>query len=146
MTIAVVDGQGGGLGKTIIEEIKKELGETIKIIGLGTNGLATSLMLKAGADKGATGENAIIYNSEKVDLIVGSVAIIAANTMLGEITPLMAQAIGKSHAKKLLIPLNMCNIEVVGIINTNIAKLIKELVERVKETKKQKTNDNPKQI
>lgn len=115
MRIAVVDGQGGGIGKALIENLREELGDDIEILALGTNALATSLMLKAGANEGATGENAIAVNAPKVDVIVGSVAIVAANSMLGELTPAMARAVAESSAKKVLIPLNRCGIYVVGV-------------------------------
>ena len=115
MRIAVIDGQGGGIGMTIVEKLRKELLEDVEIIALGTNALATSYMLKAGANEGATGENAIVVNAGKVDIIMGTVGIIAANSMLGELTPLMAKAIAESPAKKILLPLNRCNIEIVGV-------------------------------
>lgn len=113
--IAVVDGQGGGIGKAVVEKMRKELPENIDIVALGTNAVATMLMLKAGANEGASGENAIVFNADKVDIIVGTIGIIAANAMMGELTPLMAKAISESPAKKVLIPLNRCNIEVVGV-------------------------------
>jgi len=115
MRIAVIDGQGGGMGKAMVEKLRCEFGETIEIIALGTNALATALMLKAGANEGASGENAITYNSQRVDVIIGAVGIIAANSMLGELTPLMAKAIAESPAKKVLIPLNRCNIQIAGV-------------------------------
>ena len=115
LRIAVIDGQGGGMGKAMVEKLRCEFGENIEIIALGTNALATSLMLKAGANEGASGENAIIFNSPRVDVIMGAVGIIAANSMLGELTPLMAKAIAESPAKKVLIPLNRCNIQIAGV-------------------------------
>lgn len=115
MRIAVIDGQGGGIGKTIVEKVRRELPENVDIIALGTNSLATSFMLKAGANEGASGENAIVQNVAKVDIIIGVIGIIAANSMLGEVTPKMAEAIADSPAKKVLIPLNRCNIEIVGV-------------------------------
>ncbi len=114
MRIAVIDGQGGGIGKSIVEKLRRELPEETEIIVLGTNSLATSFMLKAGANEGATGENAIVHNADKVDVIMGTVGIIAANSMLGELTPLMAKAVAESPAKKILLPLNRCNIEIAG--------------------------------
>ena len=133
MTIAVVDGQGGGIGRAIVEKIRKELSSKVEIIVLGTNATATSVMLKAGADEGATGENAILVNVKKVDIIVGVLGIISANSMLGELSPQMALAIADSPAMKLLLPLNRCNIEIVGSDkNTPLPALIAELVESLK--------------
>lgn len=117
MRIAVIDGQGGGIGKAIVEKIREKFGNKIEILALGTNALATALMLKAGANEGASGENAIVINVNKVDIIVGSIGIIASNSMLGELTGNMANAISQSNAKKILIPLNRCNIFVAGIKN-----------------------------
>lgn len=133
MKIAVIDGQGGGIGKAIIEKLRKELPEETDIIALGTNALATSFMMKAGANEGATGENAIVYNVNKVDIILGPIGIIAANSMAGELTPLMAQAVSESSAKKLLLPLNRCNIEIVGIErNQPMPHLIDSAVQNLK--------------
>ena len=124
MRIAVIDGQGGGIGKAIVERLRKELGEDLELIALGTNVAATSLMLKAGANDGASGENAIVYNAGKVDFIIGTIGIIAANSMLGELTPLMAKAVSESPAKKILLPLNRFNIEIVGVKNEPLPHLI----------------------
>ncbi|HWJ02303.1 MAG TPA: DUF3842 family protein, partial [Verrucomicrobiae bacterium] len=111
MKIAVIDGQGGGIGKLITEKIRKALPQA-EIIALGTNALATSLMLKSGANDGASGENAIAINVGSVDVIVGSLSILIANSMLGEFTPGMAAAVANSSAKKLVIPLTRSNVEV----------------------------------
>lgn len=128
MRIAVVDGQGGGIGKSLVEKMRKELPEDVEILALGTNSLATALMMKAGANLGASGENAIIYNSDKVDFIVGTVGIIAANSLMGELTPLMAKAIAESPAKKVLLPLNRCNLEVVGVKNEPLPHQVDNVV------------------
>ena len=132
MLIAVVDGQGGGIGKVIVEKIRASFGTEIEILALGTNALATSLMLKAGANDGASGENAVIFNAPKVDVIIGSIAIISANSMLGELTPLMAKAISDSNAKKILIPLNRSNIQVVGVKNEPLPHYIDLITEKLK--------------
>jgi len=134
MRVAVVDGQGGGIGKAIVEKLRQEMSSDIDIIALGTNSIATSFMLRAGANDGATGENAIVCNSGKVDIILGVIGIIAANSMLGEMTPLMAKAIAESPAKKILLPLNRCNIEIVGVNkNDTMPSLIDKVVQSVKE-------------
>ncbi|MBZ4647236.1 MAG: hypothetical protein PWR27_989 [Petroclostridium sp.] len=133
MKIAVVDGQGGGLGRSIIEKLSKEISGMATIIALGTNSMATASMLKAGANEGGTGENAIVVNANRVDIIVGSVGILAANSMLGEFTPKMAEAVASSSAKKILIPLNRCGLEIVGTNSESLPGLIDLLVLRVKE-------------
>lgn len=132
MRIAVIDGQGGGIGKAIVERFRKEFQNTIEIVALGTNSLATSLMLKAGANEGATGENAIVYNISKVNFILGPVGIISANSLLGELTPMMAKAISGSSAQKVLIPLNKCHVIVVGVENKTLQNYIDDAIEIVK--------------
>ena len=117
MKIAVIDGQGGGIGKYLITRMRESLPLSLEIIALGTNALATSAMLKAGANDGASGENAICYIAPKVDVIVGSLAILAAHSFLGEFTPPMAAAVAISPARKLLLPLNRLNIQVVGVVD-----------------------------
>ncbi len=132
MRIAVIDGQGGGMGKAIVEKFRKTFEDKIEIIALGTNSLATSLMLKSGANEGATGENAIVYNAPRVDIILGPIGIICANSLLGELTPLMAKAIAESPAKKVLIPLNKCNVAVAGTENKPLPHYIDDAIEIVK--------------
>lgn len=117
--ISVIDGQGGGIGKSIVSKLRKLIAKDseITICALGTNSMATNNMIKAGADIGATGENAIVRNSAQSDIILGPIAIIAANSMLGELTPAMALAISSSSAYKVLIPLNRCNIVIAFDMN-----------------------------
>lgn len=107
--IAVVDGQGGGLGRALIERIKRA-NPDIAVRALGTNAAATAAMLKGGADDGATGENAVIFNAARMHILLGPVGILAANGLLGEITPAMAEAIGSGDALKILLPSTKCNI------------------------------------
>lgn len=133
MRIAVIDGQGGGIGKTLVDKLRKGLPEETEIIALGTNSTATSAMLKAGANEGATGENAIIYNSGKVDIIVGVIGIIMANSMMGELTPGMARAISESSARKILIPLNRCGVDIVGTKNEPLPHQIEQAVTLIKD-------------
>lgn len=132
MKIAVVDGQGGGIGKAIVDRLRRELPEEVDIVALGTNAMAAALMMKAGANEGASGENAILYTAGKVDIIVGAIGIIVANSMMGELTPAMARAIAESPAKKVLIPLNRCNIEIVGVRNEPLPHHIDDAVASIK--------------
>lgn len=128
MRIAVIDGQGGGIGKHITEKLRKNLPESAEIIALGTNSLATATMLKAGANDGATGENAISFMANKVDIIAGSIGIIAVNAMLGEVTPKIAEAIAVSDAKKYLLPINRYGIEIIGVGSEPLPHQIDKLV------------------
>lgn len=132
MKVAVVDGQGGGIGKAITEKLRKEFGERMEIFAFGTNALATAALLKAGANEGATGENAIIQNMSEMDIIVGPLGIIVAHSMLGELTPRMAEAIAKSKARKLLLPINRVRIDVIGAKAEPLPHLVNELLLQVK--------------
>lgn len=128
--ICVIDGQGGGIGSTIIKTLKKKYGETIEILALGTNAVATSQMLRAGANRGATGENPVIRTVETVDLILGPVAITWSNAMMGEVTPHMAEAITSSPAPKVLIPLHQENIFLIGAAREPLPHLVEAMVEK----------------
>jgi len=132
LKIAVIDGQGGGIGRLIVEKLRQELGTSIPLIALGTNAIASSSMLKAGANEGASGENAIVYNVGKADCIVGSVAIIAANSFAGELSPRMAEAISTAEAIKILIPLNRAGLEIIGTVDEPLPVQVDHLVERVR--------------
>ncbi|MFO7560267.1 MAG: DUF3842 family protein [Desulfobacterales bacterium] len=127
--ICVIDGQGGGIGSAVIKKLREYFEESIEIVALGTNAIATAQMLKAKANRGASGENAIIQTVGKVDVIIGSIGIIMANAMMGEVTPKMAGAVASSSAKKILIPLSQENVEVAGLNSMPLPHLIEELVQ-----------------
>ena len=126
--IGVVDGQGGGIGSTIIKHLKASFGETVEIIALGTNAIATAQMLKAKANRGASGENAIMRTAPNLDVIVGPLAIVLANAMMGEVTAGMACAITGSAAPKILLPLTQENVAIVGISDNPLPHLVEEMV------------------
>lgn len=130
--ILVIDGQGGGIGKSIVEQLKKQLPH-IFIRALGTNSLATSRMIKAGADDGATGENAIVINAKRADVIIGAMGIVMPNAILGELTPKMAQAIVSSEAIKILLPIDRCQTRIVTLQEGTMAQYIQRAVEMVEE-------------
>ena len=130
MNILVIDAQGGGIGKQVVAAVKKQLPELV-ITAIGTNSLATSSMLKAGADNAATGENAVVVGCRTADIIVGPIGIAIADSLLGEITPKMATAVGQSNAKRILIPINHCNNIIVGVEDLNISKLIEAVITEI---------------
>ncbi len=133
MKIAVIDGQGGGIGSLIVKKLRENFGDEIEIIALGTNSAATSQMMKARANKGATGENAIVFNAYRVDLIIGPLSIVLANGMLGELSPKMAEAVSTSRAKKLLLPLNQEGVEIIGLIHEPLPHLVEKMIESMRE-------------
>lgn len=132
MTVLVIDGQGGRLGKLLCESITEKLPET-ELIAVGTNTTATAAMIKGGAKKAATGENSICVMSKKADVIVGPVGIVIADALMGEITPSAAVAVGQSDAVKILIPSDRCGNTVVGIRAVGLAEMADEAVEKISE-------------
>ena len=131
MIIGVVDGQGGGIGAHIVERLRSVLPEDTEIIALGTNAIATANMMKAGANKGASGENAIRQNAPRLDVIAGGLAIMLPHSMLGEMTPAMVEAVVNSPARKIVMPLRSPGIELVGLKEEPIPHLIEELARRI---------------
>ena len=127
--ICVIDGQGGGIGGAIIKKLKQVYGETIEIIALGTNAIATAQMLKAKANRGASGENAIVRTVRTADVIAGPMGIIVAHAMMGEVTPAIAAAIAETQVPKLLLPLNQERITVAGTSSVPLPHLVDELVD-----------------
>lgn len=141
MNILVIDGQGGGMGRQLIENIKKSF-PTVTITAVGTNALATQAMLKAGADHAATGENAVVVGCRTANVIVGPVGIVIADSLWGEITPTMATAVGQSLATRILLPMNQCNNLIVGIEDVSAAKLVQSCLAEIEKllAKKECTN------
>ncbi len=128
MKILVIDGQGGRIGKTLVETLRRR-GFSGEILAVGTNSVATAAMLKAGADEGATGENPVVVASRRADVILGPMGIVAANSLLGEITPVMAMAVSESEARKVLIPVNRCRIQVAGVQEMNLGDYTEQAVD-----------------
>jgi hypothetical protein len=129
MKICIIDGMGGGIGNALIKKIRAAFHERVEIIALGTNAVATAQMMKAGANRGASGENAIMVTVPGVDIIVGSISIVLANSMMGEMTAGMAAAVASSSAPKFLLPLTQENVEVIGVAPDPLPHLVDRLVE-----------------
>jgi hypothetical protein len=130
MNILVIDAQGGGIGKQLITAIKQNI-TNAKITAVGTNSAATAAMLKAGADYAATGENAVVVGCRKADIIVGPIGIVIADSLFGEITPRMAQAVGQSTARRILVPISHCDNIVVGVADLSISALVQGVVKAI---------------
>lgn len=128
MRVLVIDGQGGGLGRQLVNAVKERFPEA-EILAVGTNSAATNAMLRAGADQAATGENSVAVASGRVDVIMGPIGIVIADSMLGEITPRMALSVGQSLAKRILIPVNFCDNIVVSVTETSMAKNVQNAVD-----------------
>jgi hypothetical protein len=130
-TIAVIDGQGGSLGKTLVKRIKKEF-PNLYVLAIGTNSLATSNMITSSPDAIATGENPVIVGAKNADIIIGAMGIIISDALHGEITAKMANAIGGSDAHKILIPISKCNISIAGTEKIGVENLIKDCMQLIK--------------
>lgn len=137
MKVAVIDGMGGSIGHHIILELRKKLPEETEIIALGANAIATGNMMKARANRGATGENAVRVTIGEADVIMGSLSILVPNSMMGELTPGMATAIASAPGRKVLLPLTHPKIEIMGITDTPLPKLIEQAVDLVRELSEQ---------
>lgn len=132
MIIAVIDGMGGGIGAQVVSALRDELPTYIEIYALGTNSIATSAMMKAHANRGATGENAIVVSSRKANVIVSPISIVMPNTMMGEVTSAISEAVCDSEAFKILLPIIPENFEVVGIEGKPLSLLIKDTIKIIK--------------
>lgn len=127
MKVLVIDAQGGGIGRQIISGIRERMPD-LDVTAVGTNSAATTNMLKAGASRGATGENAVVVGCRTADIIIGPIGIAIADAMLGEVTPKMAQAVGQSEAERILIPFQHCGSVIVGVSETNTGRLVAEAI------------------
>ena len=132
MKILVIDGQGGGLGKQLVAALSAQCPQA-QLTAVGTNSLAANAMLKAGASRAATGENAVVVNCRRADVIVGPIGIVIADALLGEITPAMAAAVCQSGAKRVLVPINHCENYVVGVPDQPVSQLVAAAAQKVKE-------------
>ena len=130
--VLVIDGQGGGLGRQLVSALAAACPEA-ELTAVGTNSLAANAMLKAGASRAATGENAVVVNCRHVDVIVGPIGIVIADALLGEITPAMAAAVCQSGAKRVLVPINHCENYVVGVPDQPVSQLVAAAAQKVKE-------------
>jgi hypothetical protein len=128
--VCVIDGQGGGIGAVVIKKLKERFQENIEVIALGTNAIATAQMLKARANKGASGSNAVAQTVKKADIIIGPVGIIMPHSMMGEVTPAMAEAISCADARKILLPLSQENLDIVGVAGLSLPLLVDELMDK----------------
>ena len=132
MNIIVIDGQGGNIGRQLVKSIKDSF-TNVYVRAVGTNSTATANMLKGGADEAATGENAFLVACREADIIVGPIGIAVADALLGEVSPEMAKALGQSDAKKILIPLNRCDVLVPGVKDKSTAELLNDTIEMIRD-------------
>lgn len=133
MNILVMDAQGGGIGKQVITAVRTRFPD-VTITAVGTNAAATTAMLRAGADEGATGENAAVVCCRRADVIIGPVGIVIADALLGEVTPRMAVAVGQSAAKRILIPVNHCANFIAGVADMSVGRLVDSVVTELEKT------------
>lgn len=132
MKIVVIDAQGGGVGRMLVEQLKRVLPQQ-PLIAVGANALATSAMLKAGADQAATGENAVRVTAAEADLILAPIGLVLADAMLGEVTAAMAAAVGGSRAHKILVPSSRCGVTVAGMPRQTLAESVAAAVRLAEE-------------
>lgn len=131
MRVIVMDAQGGGMGRLLVEGLKKAMPEQ-PVIAVGTNALATSAMLRAGADQGATGENAVVVCAAQADLILAPIGMVLCDAMLGEVTAAMACAVGRSPAHKILVPVSRCQTSIAGAQKLSMAEAVERAVAEAK--------------
>ena len=130
MRIVVIDGQGGKMGRQLAERIGAAYPQA-ELTCVGTNAIATTAMLKAGARHAATGENAVIVACRRADVIVGPIGIVIADSLWGEVTPKMAVAVGQSSAQRVLIPINHCDNRIAGLQDVTVGQLVVQAVDMI---------------
>ena len=130
MTVLIVDGQGGRLGKQLVKEVRERFPQ-LPLMAVGTNSMATEQMLKAGAQRAATGENAVVVACRKADVILGPMGIVIADALMGEVTPEMAKAVGQSEGVRILLPSDKCSTLVAGVADTGMTALIRDAMEKL---------------
>ena len=130
MTILVIDGQGGKLGRQLVKAVSERFPQA-ELIAVGTNSAATANMLKGGAQRGATGENSVLVACRRADIIVGPVGIVVADSLLGEVTPAMAAAVGQSQAVRILVPINRCETLVAGVAGLPTSRLLEDAMDKI---------------
>ena len=128
-TVLILDGQGGGVGSQLVKLLKPRLSGGCRLLCVGTNVAATAAMLKAGAAQGATGENAVVYNAARADVILGPIGVVLANGILGEVSPAMAAAVSGAGAVKILIPSASCGVYVAGVEELRLEDYLHRAVE-----------------
>ncbi len=131
MRILVIDGMGGRIGQEIVSRLREALGERVEILAVGTNSVATATMMKAGANRGATGENAVRVTAREADVLMGPLSVLVPDSMMGEVTPVIAQALADSPTRKVMLPLTNPRIDLVGITKTPLPHLMEEATRMV---------------
>lgn len=141
MRILVVDGMGGRIGQEIVARLRQAFGEQVEILAVGTNSTATSAMLKAGANRGATGENAMRVTVREAEVVIGPLSLLVPDSMMGEVTPAMAQAVASSSARKVMLPLTNPRIDLVGATKTPLPHLLDEAMQIVSSMLRKEVED-----
>lgn len=137
MTILVIDGRGGNIGRQLVKMIGERFPND-ELIAVGTNSMATESMLKGGAKNAATGENSVVVACRRADIIVGSIGIAIADALMGEVTPKMALAVGQSSAHRVLIPMNRCETQVAGIVDVPLTELLEDALRKIEQIRSER--------
>ncbi|GAV32192.1 hypothetical protein emb_1c0684 [Coriobacteriaceae bacterium EMTCatB1] len=141
MRILVVDGMGGRIGQEVVVRLRQAFGEEVEVLAVGTNSTATTAMLKAGANRGATGENAMRVTVREADVVIGPLSLVVPDSMMGEVTPGMAQALASSSARKVMLPLTNPRIDLVGVTKTPLPHLLDEAIDIVSSMRRKEVDD-----